>query len=44
MGYDTEPDEAVYALGDGLGPVRRLPDECREGMLAANRPQLEEAA
>jgi release factor glutamine methyltransferase len=32
--YDTEPDEAVYALGDGLGPVRRLLDECREGMLA----------
>jgi release factor glutamine methyltransferase len=34
--YDTEPDEAVYALGrDGLDPVRRLLDECREGMLAA---------
>jgi release factor glutamine methyltransferase len=29
--YDTEPDEAVYALGDGLGPVRRLLDQCREG-------------
>jgi release factor glutamine methyltransferase len=58
--YDNEPDEAVYALRrDGLDPVRRLLDECCEGMLAvggvvliqlygnvlaANRPQLEEAA
>jgi release factor glutamine methyltransferase len=31
--YDDEPDEAVYAPGDGLGPYRRLLDACRDGKL-----------
>jgi release factor glutamine methyltransferase len=31
--YDGEPDDAVYAPGDGLGPYRRLLDACREGKL-----------
>jgi release factor glutamine methyltransferase len=31
--YDDEPDDAVYAPGDGLGPYRRLLDACREGKL-----------
>jgi release factor glutamine methyltransferase len=32
--YDSEPDSAVYSVGDGLGLVRRLLDECRDGKLA----------
>ena len=31
--YDDEPDEAVYAPGDGLDLYRRLLDACREGRL-----------
>ena len=31
--YDTEPDDAVYASGDGLDLYRRLLDACREGKL-----------
>lgn len=31
--YDAEPDDAVYAPGDGLGPYRRLLDACRDGKL-----------
>jgi release factor glutamine methyltransferase len=31
--YDDEPDAAVYAAGDGLGPYRRLLDACRDGKL-----------
>jgi release factor glutamine methyltransferase len=31
--YDEEPDDAVYAPGDGLGPYRRLLDACRDGKL-----------
>lgn len=31
--YDDEPDDAVYAPGDGLGPYRRLLDACRDGKL-----------
>jgi release factor glutamine methyltransferase len=31
--YDDEPQDAVYAPGDGLGPYRRLLDACREGRL-----------
>src|SRR4051812_15273103 len=31
--YDGEPEEAVYAPGDGLGPYRRLLDACRDGKL-----------
>ena len=31
--YDGEPDGAVYAEGDGLGPYRRLLDACRDGKL-----------
>jgi release factor glutamine methyltransferase len=31
--YDSEPVDAVYAPGDGLGPYRRLLDACREGKL-----------
>jgi release factor glutamine methyltransferase len=31
--YDDEPDEAVYAPGDGLGPYRTLLDACRDGKL-----------
>jgi release factor glutamine methyltransferase len=31
--YDAEPDDAVYASGDGLDPYRRLLNACREGKL-----------
>jgi release factor glutamine methyltransferase len=31
--YDGEPDDAVYAPGDGLETYRRLLDACREGKL-----------
>jgi release factor glutamine methyltransferase len=31
--YDTEPQDAVYASGDGLGPYRRLLNACRDGKL-----------
>jgi release factor glutamine methyltransferase len=31
--YDGEPDEAIYAPGDGLGPYRGLLDACRDGKL-----------
>ena len=31
--YDAEPDDAVYAPGDGLGPYRHLLDACRDGKL-----------
>lgn len=31
--YDAEPDDAVYAPGDGLDPYRRLLDACRDGKL-----------
>jgi release factor glutamine methyltransferase len=31
--YDEEPDDAVYAPGDGLGPYRSLLNACREGKL-----------
>jgi release factor glutamine methyltransferase len=31
--YDDEPEEAVYAPGDGLVYYRRLLDACREGKL-----------
>ena len=31
--YDDEPDDAVYAAGDGLDPYRRLLDACRDGKL-----------
>jgi release factor glutamine methyltransferase len=31
--YDGEPEDAVYAPGDGLGPYRRLLDACRDGKL-----------
>jgi release factor glutamine methyltransferase len=31
--YDDEPDDAIYAPGDGLGPYRRLLDACRDGKL-----------
>ena len=31
--YDDDPEDAVYAPGDGLGPYRRLLDACREGKL-----------
>jgi release factor glutamine methyltransferase len=31
--YDDEPDDAVYAPGDGLEPYRRLLNACREGKL-----------
>jgi release factor glutamine methyltransferase len=32
-GYDAEPDDAIYAPGDGLDPYRRLLDACRDGKL-----------
>ena len=32
--YDDEPEEAVYAPGDGLGPLERLVDICAAGKLA----------
>jgi release factor glutamine methyltransferase len=31
--YDDEPDDAVYAPGDGLEPYRRLLSACRDGKL-----------
>jgi len=31
--YDGEPQEAVYAPGDGLGPYRRLLNACHDGKL-----------
>jgi len=31
--YDIEPDEAIYAPGDGLDPYRRLLNACRDGKL-----------
>ena len=31
--YDGEPQDAVYAAGDGLEPYRRLLDACRDGKL-----------
>jgi len=31
--YDDEPEDAVYAPGEGLGPYRRLLDACRDGKL-----------
>lgn len=31
--YDNEPDEAIYAPGDGLDPYRRLLNACRDGKL-----------
>jgi release factor glutamine methyltransferase len=33
--YDDEPEDAVYAPGDGLDPYRRLLDACREGKLVS---------
>jgi release factor glutamine methyltransferase len=32
--YEGEPDQAVYAAGDGLGPLRSLVDLCADGKLA----------
>src|ERR671924_513607 len=32
--YDAEPDEAIYAPGDGLGPLRTLVALCADGKLA----------
>jgi release factor glutamine methyltransferase len=32
--YDDEPDEAIYAPGDGLGPLRTLVALCADGKLA----------
>jgi release factor glutamine methyltransferase len=32
--YDSEPPEAVYAPGDGLGPLRQLLQICEAGKLA----------
>jgi release factor glutamine methyltransferase len=31
--YDDEPDDAIYAPGDGLDPYRRLLNACRDGKL-----------
>jgi len=31
--YDDEPEDAIYAPGDGLEPYRRLLNACREGRL-----------
>ena len=31
--YDGEPEDAIYASGDGLDPYRRLLNACREGRL-----------
>jgi release factor glutamine methyltransferase len=33
--YDDEPDDAVYARGDGLDPYRRLLNACRDGKLVS---------
>jgi release factor glutamine methyltransferase len=32
--YETEPTEAIYAPGDGLGPLRTLVALCADGKLA----------
>jgi release factor glutamine methyltransferase len=32
--YDAEPDDAIYAPGDGLGPLRTLVALCAAGKLA----------
>jgi len=32
--YDDEPPDAVYAPGDGLGPLRQLLSICEAGKLA----------
>jgi release factor glutamine methyltransferase len=32
--YDAEPDQAIYAPGDGLGPLRTLVALCADGKLA----------
>ena len=32
--YDDEPEEAIYAPGDGLGPLRTLVALCADGKLA----------
>jgi release factor glutamine methyltransferase len=32
--YDAEPDDAIYAPGDGLGPLRTLVALCADGKLA----------
>ena len=32
--YDAEPEEAIYAPGDGLGPLRALVALCADGKLA----------
>ena len=32
--YDSEPDQAIYAPGDGLGPLRTLVALCADGKLA----------
>jgi len=31
--YDDEPEDAIYASGDGLDPYRRLLNACRDGKL-----------
>jgi release factor glutamine methyltransferase len=31
--YDEEPDDAIYAPGDGIDPYRRLLNACRDGKL-----------
>jgi release factor glutamine methyltransferase len=31
--YDDEPEDAIYAPGDGLDPYRRLLNACRDGKL-----------
>jgi release factor glutamine methyltransferase len=31
--YDGEPEDAIYAPGDGLDPYRRLLNACRDGKL-----------
>jgi release factor glutamine methyltransferase len=33
--YDNEPDDAIYAAGDGLDPYRRLLNACRDGKLVS---------
>ncbi len=32
--YDAEPPEAVYAPGDGLGPLQQMLDLCADGKVA----------
>jgi release factor glutamine methyltransferase len=34
--YDDEPDDAIYAPGDGLDTYRRLLDACRDGKLKSD--------